>query len=91
MLIAEPVIQKLSWRGEAERGVLAFSVVERFDVIEQISLCLILRTIADAMNPLILQTVEETLGRRVVPARRQVSISRKLSRNVSCANDMDKN
>ena len=59
MLSAEPRFHEFLWRGVAERGVLALSVVERFDVIEQISLRLVLRTIAGAMHTFILQTVEE--------------------------------
>ena len=59
MLIADPVVQEFLGRGVAERRVLSFPIVERFDVIEQISLCFFLRTIAGAMHPLILQAVEE--------------------------------
>ena len=68
MLSVDPVFQKHSGRGVAERGMHSFSVVKRFDVIEQISLRFVLRTIAGAMHPLILQTVEEALGGGVVPA-----------------------
>ena len=68
MLIAEPRFHEFFGRGIVERGMLSFSVVERFDVIEQISLGFFLRPIADAMHPLILQAVEEALYRRVVPA-----------------------
>ena len=59
MLSAKPVFQKLSGRGVAERGMLSFPVVERFDVIKQISLRFVLRPVAGAMHALILQAVEE--------------------------------
>ena len=42
--------------------------VERLDVVEQIGLRFGPRAVAGAMHPLIFQTVEEALGRRVVPA-----------------------
>ena len=76
MLSADPLFQEFFRRSVAERGVLPFSIVppgdflrgvERFNVVEQVGLRLGLRTVAGAMHPLILQTVEETLRRRVVP------------------------
>lgn len=68
MLSADPVLQEFHGRGVAERGMLASPVVERLDVVEQVVLCFGPRTVAGAMHPLILQTVEEALRRRVVPA-----------------------
>ena len=68
MLSADPVLQEFHGRGVAERGMLAPAVVERFDIVEQISLRSGLRTVAGAMHPLILQAVEEALRRGVVPA-----------------------
>ncbi len=67
MLTAEPRFQEFLGRGVAERGMLSLPVAKRFDDIEQISLRFILCPIAGAMHSLILQTVEEALGRRIVP------------------------
>jgi hypothetical protein len=68
MLSADPVFQEFHGRGVAERVMLSPPVVERFDVVEQICLRCDPRTVAGAIPPLILQTVEETLRRGVVPA-----------------------
>jgi hypothetical protein len=59
MLRSEPVGHEYYWRGEAERGMLPFPVIERFDVVKEVSLCFRVRAVTGAMHPLILQTVEE--------------------------------
>ena len=68
MLTPDPVVQELPWRGVAERRMPAPAVVERLDVIEGVSNRCPSGFVAGAMHPLILQAVEEALGRRVVPA-----------------------
>jgi hypothetical protein len=68
MLSVDPVFQEFHGRGVAERGLLPPPVVERFDVVEQIGLRHGRCTKAGAMHPLILQTVEEGIRGRVVPA-----------------------
>jgi len=68
MLSVDPVFHEFRWRGVAERGMSTSVVVEQLDIVEQIGLRFGPRTVAGAMHPLILQAVEETLGRRVVPA-----------------------
>lgn len=68
MLTPDPVVQELLWRGVAERGMPAPAVVERLDVIEGVGNGLGSRLVAGAMHSLILEAVEETLGRRIVPA-----------------------
>ena len=67
MLIRDPVLQELNRRVVAERGVAAAPVVEPFDVIEQIGDRHLPRRIACAVQPFVLQAVEETLRGRVVP------------------------
>jgi hypothetical protein len=52
----------------AERGVTATAIVERLDVFEDVLPCFVSSGVALRMHPLILQTVEEALDRRVVPA-----------------------
>ena len=68
MLNADPVFQEFHGRGVAERGMLPSPVVERLDIVEQVDIRCSPRTVAEVMPPLILQIVEETLRRRVVPA-----------------------
>ena len=48
--------------------MLPSQVVERLDIVEQVDIRYGPRTVADVMHPLILQTVEEALGRGVIPA-----------------------
>ena len=61
MLSADPVFQKFHWRGVAKREMLPSPVVERFDVAEQVDLCVGPRAVVSAMHPLIRQAVEEAL------------------------------
>ena len=67
MLSTDPVFQELYRRDIAERRMKTFPAVERFDVVKQVSGCLRPSAVAGAMHRLILKTVEEALGRRVVP------------------------
>ncbi len=68
MLSADPVFPEFHGRGVAGRGMDSPSVVEQFDVVEQVGLRCGPRTVAGAMHPLILPTVEEAFRRSVVPA-----------------------
>lgn len=68
MLSADPVLQKLRWRGVAEGRMETFPVVERLDVIKDVGNGFGPRAVAGAMHPLILQAAKETLARRVIPA-----------------------
>lgn len=69
MLSLDPILQELSRRRVAERGVATTPVVVgHFDVIEQIGNRLGAGRVARAINPFVLQAVEEALRRRVVPA-----------------------
>ena len=53
-------------RGQVgQAGVAAAPVIEHGDVLEQIARRLVSSRIACAMNPLILEAVEEALGRGV--------------------------
>src|SRR5690606_24031840 len=67
MLTSDPIVQELLWRSVAERGMLSPAVVERFDVVEDVGLCLGPRAIAGAMHPLILQAIEEAFRTGIVP------------------------
>jgi hypothetical protein len=68
MLTFDPIVQELLWRGIAQRGVSAPAVVERLDVVEGVGNRLGSRFVAGTMHPLVLEAVEEALGRRVIPA-----------------------
>ena len=67
MLLTEPAVQKLSRRLVAENRMLPFLVVENLDVFEDGCLDLILRRVANTVNPLVLEAVELALRRRVIP------------------------
>ncbi len=68
MLGLDPALQELDWRLVAERGVATTPIVKHLDVIERIGNGLAARCVTSAMRPLVLQAVEEALGRRIVPA-----------------------
>ena len=68
MLPAEPSLHELYGRLVTESRVLPFSVVEDLDVFKGRSLDLGMGRIANTMHPLILETVEPALRRRVIPA-----------------------
>jgi hypothetical protein len=68
MLLSDPTLQELSWRSVAEGRMLPLSVVENLDVFKGGSLDLSVRSIPNAMHPLVLEAVEPALRRRVVPA-----------------------
>jgi len=68
MLTLDPVVQELLWRGVAERGMPAPTVVERLDVVEGVGNRFCSRLVLGAMHPLILEAVEEALRRGVIPA-----------------------
>jgi hypothetical protein len=73
MLIRDPDLQELNRRVIAERGVVATSVVENFKVIEQIGDRFLSRRVASTVHSFDLQTVEESLGGRVVELREPFS------------------
>ncbi len=64
----EPVLKELRRRAVAQRGVAAPPVIERCDVLEQVGFGLCTRRVAGAVDPFVLQAVEEALRGRVVPA-----------------------
>ena len=68
MLIADPTCKKSRRRSITERRVPATAVVKHLDVVEQIGNRRLARSVPGAMHALVLQTVEEALGRRVIPA-----------------------
>ena len=68
ILSCDPVLQERGRRQISQCGVAAAPVVEDGDVLEQIARGLVASRIARAMNPLILEAVEEALSRGVVPA-----------------------
>ena len=68
MLLADPVLEELNRRAVAQRGVAASPVVEDRDVVEQVAFGVATGLVDGAMNPLVLQAVEEALARRVIPA-----------------------
>ena len=68
MLPAEPIRQELHRRLVAEGRMLPLPVVEDLDVFKGCSFDLGMRCVANAMYPLVLEAVEPTLGRRVIPA-----------------------
>ena len=61
MLNRDPVVQELSRRFIAERGVAATPIVERFDVSKEISDRLVPRRVTHTVHALVLQAVEEAL------------------------------
>ena len=68
MLLTDPVLQELNRRPVAEGRMLPFSVVKRFDVFKGGRLDLGVCGVANAMHSLVLEAVEPTLRRRVIPA-----------------------
>src|SRR3972149_9028112 len=68
MLSTDPVPQELNRRLALERGVAATPVVEHLDVLEQVSDDFLAGGVACAVDPLILEAVEEAFGRRIIPA-----------------------
>ena len=68
MLLGDPVLQELNRRTVAERGMTATAVVKRFNVFKQVGAGGCARGIAPAEHPFVLQTVEETLRRCIIPA-----------------------
>ena len=68
MLLSDPVLQKLNGRLVAEGRMLPFSVVENLDRFKGGRLDLGMSRVANTVNPLVLEAVEPTFRRRVVPA-----------------------
>ena len=66
-LLDEPVLEELSRRAVAQRGVVAPPVVEHGDVLEQVSLGLRSGLVSGAVHARVFQAVEEALRGRVVP------------------------
>lgn len=58
-LSRDPVLQKLGRRLIAERGVTTAPVVKDLDVVEQVGPRLVMRGVAGAVDPFVLQTVEK--------------------------------
>lgn len=67
-MFADQVLEQSDRRVVAGRGMATTAVVERLDVLEQISLYVRSRRVGRAVHPLVPQAVEEALGRGVVPA-----------------------
>jgi hypothetical protein len=65
---ADPVLQERRRRALAQVGVATTPVVEGFDVLELVGLRVSSRRGGRAMHPLVLQAVEEALGRGIYPA-----------------------
>ena len=59
---------KLARYAIAQPGVAAFPVVKHVDVVKQISLGLVTGLTAPMEDALVLQTVESTFHRRIIPA-----------------------
>ena len=68
MLSRDPVVQELRRRLVAKRGVAAAPIVKDFDVREEIGNRFVPRFVARAVYAFVLQAVEETFARSVVPA-----------------------
>lgn len=68
MLLSDPVLQELNWRPVAEGRMLALPVVEDLDVFRAGGLHVGVSGIAYSMHPLVLETVEPALRRRIIPA-----------------------
>ena len=68
MLPAEPGRQELHGRLVAEGRVLPFSVVKDLDVFKADGLHVGVSGKANSMHPLVLEAVEPTFRRRIIPA-----------------------
>ena len=69
MLFTDPTLQELSRRSVAESRMLPFPVVKDLDVFKGDRFDLSVRSVANAMHPLVLEAVEPTLGWRVPMSR----------------------
>ena len=65
MLSRDPIVQKLSRRLVAERGVPATPIVKDFDIRKELGDRFVPCRVARAMHTFVLQTVEEALARGV--------------------------
>ena len=68
MLLADPLRQELRGRFVSESGMLSLPVVKDLDVFKAGGPHLGMGSVTKAMDPLVLEAVEPTLGRRVIPA-----------------------
>lgn len=84
-MLADAALRELRRRTVAPRGVATTPVVASFDVAEQVGLGVGPRWVGRAMQPLVLQAVEEALGTAVGTAglRPAAMASTTMSRSVT--------